>query len=60
MSFYRRASGSRQTTENRNIGKRVPSHHVRELAMGKFIIKSQDIVLLENIEEGVSKVVVTE
>ena len=50
----------RQATENRNIGKRVPSHHVRELAMGKFIIKSQDIVLLENIEEGVSKVVVTE
>ena len=31
---------------------RIPSHHVRQLTRGKFIIKSKDIALLECIGEG--------
>ena len=32
---------------------RVPSHHMRELARGKFLVKSEDITLLDCIGEGV-------
>ena len=31
---------------------RIPSHHVRQLTHGKFVIKSEDITLLECIGEG--------
>ncbi|CAI8033836.1 Hepatocyte growth factor receptor, partial [Geodia barretti] len=31
---------------------RVPSHHMRELARGKFLVKSEDITLLDSIGEG--------
>ena len=31
---------------------RVPSYHMRELARGKFMVKSNEITLLECIGEG--------
>ena len=31
---------------------RIPSHHVRQLTRGKFVINSEDITLLECIGEG--------
>ena len=32
---------------------RVPSHHMRELARGKFLVNRNDITLLDCIGEGV-------
>ena len=32
---------------------RVPSHSLRELAFGKFIVKLDDITLLDSIGEGI-------
>ena len=34
-------------------GARVPSCHMRELSRGHFLIKSEDVVLLDSIGEGV-------
>ena len=31
---------------------RVPSHHMRELARGKFMVRTKDITLLDCIGEG--------
>ena len=34
---------------------RVPSQHMRELTRGKFVVKYEDITLLEAIGEGIAK-----
>ena len=34
-------------------GARIPSCHMRELSRGHFLIKSEDVVLLDSIGEGV-------
>ena len=34
---------------------RVPSRHMRELTRGKFVVKYEDITLLEAIGEGIAK-----
>ena len=34
---------------------RVPSRHMREITRGKFVVKYEDITLLEAIGEGIAK-----
>ena len=36
---------------------RVPSHHMRELVRGQFLIQNKDITLMDCIGEGVFKIV---
>ena len=44
------SGGSLQVYETRP---RVSSQYMRELLLGKFIVKQEDIILLDNIGEGI-------
>ena len=50
------SSSSLQVPGSRN---RVPTHHIRELARGKFLLNIDDITLLDCIGEGSSIISLT-